>query len=310
MSSVENFDLAVNIGGLQMPNPVTVGSGTYGMGVEMLRVASVNSLGALVLKSLTVKPRLGNPTPRLAETPAGMLNAIGLENPGIDAFLSGPFSAIRKSISCPIVANIAGYQLEEYVTLTARLQATEGIDAIEMNVSCPNVGAGGLAFGVQADRLKELVSAVRAETSLPLWVKLSPNVTDIVEIAQAALAGGADALTLVNSLLGTDIDLQTRRPVLANVTGGLSGPAIRPVALRMVQQVYAATGATIIGLGGIASVEDAMKFILAGASAVAIGTANFIRPDWAPKLSKELAHMGKEMGASSIAELVGSLITD
>ncbi len=310
MTKSESFDLAVNVGGLEMANPVAVGSGTYGMGMEMNRIADVNSLGAVVLKSLTLEPRPGNNTPRLAETPAGMLNAIGLENPGVDAFLASHLEQVRRMVTVPLIANIAGYREEEYVELARKLSATEGIAALEMNVSCPNVGAGGLAFGVQPAPLEKLVTAVRAETELPLWVKLSPNVTDIVAMARAALAGGADALTLVNTLLGMDIDVATRKPVLANVTGGLSGPAIRPVALRMVHQVYAATGATIIGLGGIASAEDALKFVLAGATAVAVGTMNFVAPDWSTKLPGEMAARATGLGAGSIRELVGKLKID
>jgi dihydroorotate dehydrogenase (NAD+) catalytic subunit len=310
MTESNSFDLAVNIGGLEMANPVTVGSGTYGMGMEMNRIADVNALGAVVLKSLTVEPRPGNSTPRVAETPSGMLNAIGLENPGVDGFLASHLEQVRRMVKVPLVANIAGYRKEEYVELAAKLSAAEGIAALEMNVSCPNVGAGGLAFGVEPALLEKLVAAVRAETRLPLWVKLSPNVTDIVAVARAALAGGADALTLVNTLLGMEIDVAARKPVLANVTGGLSGPAIRPVALRMVHQVYTATGATIIGLGGIASADDALKFILAGAAAVSVGTMNFVDPNLSTKLPGEMAERAAELGAGSIRELVGTLNTE
>ncbi len=309
MSAPASFDLSVNVGGLQMANPVTVGSGTYGMGMEMARIAEVGNLGAVVLKSLTLEPRTGNPVPRVAETPSGMLNAIGLENPGVDAFLSTYLEQVRRVVACPLVANIAGHRREEYVELARRLSGAEGIAALELNVSCPNVGAGGLVFGTDPDLLRGLVAAVRAETGLPLWVKLSPNVTDIVSIARAALDGGADALTMINTLLGMEVDLERRRPVLANVTGGLSGPAIRPVALRMVRQVYEATGATIIGLGGIGSAEDALKFILAGAKAVSVGTMNFVRPDWSAKLPAEIAERAAQLGAASVRELVGTLKT-
>ncbi len=304
------FDLAVDVGGLKLANPVVVASGTYGLGMEMARIADVNDLGAVVLKSLTVKPRAGNATPRVAETPSGMLNAIGLENPGVDAFLSSYLDQVRRIVKVPLVANIAGHRVEEYVELAAKLSGAPGIAALEVNVSCPNVGAGGLAFGTDPHRLRDLVVAVRQATKLPLWVKLTPNVTDIVAAAEAALAGGADALTLINTLLGMEVDVESRRPVLANATGGLSGPAIRPVALRMVHQVYQATGATIVGTGGIADAEDAMKFVLAGATAVSIGTMNFVRPDWAPRLPAEIAERGAELGAQSLGELVGALKTD
>jgi dihydroorotate dehydrogenase (NAD+) catalytic subunit len=310
VSAPASFDLSVNVGGLQMANPVTVGSGTYGMGMEMARIADVGKLGAVVLKSLTLEPRAGNPVPRVAETPSGMLNAIGLENPGVDAFLATYLEQVRRLVTCPLVANIAGHRREEYVELARRLTNAEGVAALELNVSCPNVGAGGLVFGTDPDLLRGLVTAVRAETGLPLWVKLSPNVTDIVSVARAALDGGADALTLINTLLGMEVDLQTRRPVLANVTGGLSGPAIRPVALRMVRRVYEATGATIIGLGGIGSAEDALKFILAGATAVSVGTMNFVRPEWSAELPAEIAKRAAQLGATSVRELVGTLKTE
>ncbi len=309
MGDSSKFDLAVDVGGLQLANPVTVGSGTYGLGMEMNRIADVNSLGAVVMKSLTVKPRAGNATPRVAETPSGMLNAIGLENPGVDAFLKSYLDQVRRIVKVPLVANIAGHREEEYVELARKLSHATGIAALEMNVSCPNVGAGGLAFGVDPEKLERLVSAVRAETELPLWVKLSPNVTDIVAVAQAALSGGADALTLINTLLGMEVDLASRKPVLANVTGGLSGPAIRPVALRMVQQVYTATQATIIGLGGITSADDALKFIMAGATAVSVGTMNFVDPDGSAKLPAQIAGRAAELGAGSIKELIGTLNT-
>jgi len=309
MADSGSFDLAVNVGGLEMANPVTVGSGTYGLGMEMSRIAEVNSLGAVVMKSLTVEPRGGNPAPRVAETPSGMLNAIGLENPGIDAFLKSHLEQVLRVVKVPLVANIAGHRQEEYVELARRLSGIAGIAGLEMNVSCPNVGAGGLAFGVDPGKLEGLVAAVRSETELPLWVKLSPNVTDVVAVARAAISGGADALTLINTLLGMEVDLASRKPVLANVTGGLSGPAIRPVALRMVRQVYAETGATIVGLGGITSADDALKFILAGATAVSVGTMNFVDPDRSARLPGEIARRASSLGARSVTELVGTLDT-
>jgi dihydroorotate dehydrogenase (NAD+) catalytic subunit len=263
------------------------------------------------LKSLTVEPRSGNPPPRIVETPAGMLNAIGLENPGLEAFLRTYVPQLRP-LGVPLIANIAGHSVDDYRELARRLtrDAAGLFAAIELNVSCPNVGSGGLHFGTDAGRLRELVSAVRPETTLPLIVKLSPNVGDVVAVAKAALDGGADALTLINTILGMAVDLKTRRPKLANVTGGLSGPAVKPVALRMVHEVWRATHAPIIGLGGITSAEDALEFIVAGASAVAVGTWNFVEPTSAPKLSQQMADRAKELGASSIRELVGSLRVD
>jgi dihydroorotate dehydrogenase (NAD+) catalytic subunit len=307
----ERADLAVEIGGLKLANPVLAASGTFGFGMEMIRIAEVQRLGAVVLKSLTVKPRAGNPPPRIVETPAGMLNAIGLENPGIEAFLRTYLPQVR-SLGVPLVANIAGASSPEYAELARRLtRETDGaIAALELNVSCPNVGHKGLQFGTDPEALRALVAAVRAETHLPLIVKLSPNVTDIVAVARAALDGGADALTLINTLLGLAVDLETRRPKLANVTGGLSGPAIKPVALRMVREVWQATRAPIIGLGGIACAEDALEFMVAGAAAVAVGTWNFVAPTAATRLPDEIARRAAELGAGSVRELVGTLKTD
>jgi len=302
------FDLSARIGPLALANPVLVASGTFGFGMEMARIAEVGRLGAVVMKSLTLKPRAGNPPPRIVETPAGMLNAIGLENPGIDGFLRTILPQAGR-LGVPLVANIAGSTVDDYVQLAGRLsrEAAGAVAAIEMNVSCPNVGAKGLHFGVSPELLEGLVAAVRSQATLPLIVKLSPNVGDIVEVAQAALAGGADALTLINTLLGMAVDVRTRRPKLANVTGGLSGPAVKPVALRMVHQVWRATRAPIIGLGGIATAEDAIEFLMAGASAVAVGTWNFIEPTAAAELPEKIAARAAELGAASVSELIGTL---
>jgi len=304
-------DLATRLGPLRLANPVLAASGTFGFGMEMARIAEVRKLGAVVMKSVTAKPRAGNPPPRIVETPAGMLNAIGLENPGIDGFLKTILPQAG-NLGVPLIANIAGETVEEYAGLARRLsaEAAGAIVAIELNVSCPNVGAKGLHFGVAPKLLRGLVAAVRAETKLPLIVKLSPNVTDIVEVAKSALAGGADALTLINTLLGLAVDVPARRPKLANVTGGLSGPAVKPVALRMVHQVWRATGAPIIGLGGITNAEDALEFIVAGAAAVAVGTWNFVEPAAAAELPGRIAARAAELGAGSVAELVGSLKLD
>lgn len=303
-----NFDLTTRLGPLGLANPVLVASGTFGFGMEMARISDVKNLGAVVMKSLTLKPRSGNPPPRIAETPSGMLNAIGLENPGIDGFLKTILPQ-AKNLGVPLIANIAGGSVDEYAELARRISAeTAGhVVAIEMNVSCPNVGAEGLHFGVDARRLTEVVAAVRAGTKLPLIVKLSPNVTDIVEMARAAMAGGADALTLINTLMGMAIDIRTRRPKIANVTGGLSGPAVKPVAVRMVHQVYRATKAPIIGLGGITNAEDAIEFFMAGASAVSVGTWNFVEPTASAALPAMIAERAAELGFSSVQEMVGSL---
>jgi len=304
----DSVDLSVVLGGLELANPVLAASGTYGFGMEMARVAEVGNLGAVVLKSLTVKPRSGNAPPRIVETPSGMLNAIGLENPGVDYFLKALLPQVR-GLGVPLVANIAGETAGEYAELARRISAESGgaIAAIELNVSCPNVSAGGMAFGVAEKPLREVVGAARAETKLPLIVKLSPNVTDIVALARAAMEAGADVLSLVNTLVGMAVDVESRRPVLANVTGGLSGPAIKPVALRMVHQVWLAIKAPIIGMGGITSAEDAMESIIAGATAVAVGTMNFVAPDWSARLPREIAARAAQLGASSLRELVGTL---
>lgn len=297
------MDLAINLGGLRLRNPVLAASGTYGFAREYAALYSPALLGAVCTKCVTLEPRAGNRPPRVTETPAGMLNSIGLENPGVDAFLRDELPWLRDQGAC-VVVNIAGHTVAEYGRLTARLDGTPGIAALEVNVSCPNVDRGGMAFGVSAKATEAVMRSVRRETSLPLICKLSPNVTDIVEIASAAEECGADALSLINTLLGMAIDVATRRPVIGNTFGGLSGPAIKPVALRMVWQVRRAVKLPLLGMGGIACPEDAVEFVLAGASAVAVGSAVFSNPLLPLEVAVGLAGYLSETGLS-LADAVG-----
>jgi len=273
----KTVDLHTNLGGLKLPSPVLVASGTFGFGREYGALLPLSLLGGICTKCVTLEPRAGNRPPRVTETPAGMLNSIGLENPGLDAFLREELPWLRAQ-GMPVVVNIAGHTIAEYGRLASRLDGHDGISALEVNVSCPNVERGGMTFGVSPRATEAVMKAVRKETSLPLICKLTPNVTEITDLAQAAEQGGADVLSLINTLLGMAIDVETRRPVIGNTFAGLSGPAIRPVAVRMVWQVRKAVKLSLIGLGGITSGRDAMEFILAGASAVAVGSAIFRDP--------------------------------
>jgi dihydroorotate dehydrogenase (NAD+) catalytic subunit len=306
---VSAVDFSVDFCGLRLRNPVMVASGTFGYGTEYADLVDVSSLGALVTKAVTREPREGNPPPRICETPAGMLNAIGLQNPGVEAFLADKLPALRQ-FGVPIIVNVAGKDVEEYVAVARRLAEAEGVAALELNVSCPNVKAGGLHCGVRADLTAELVAAVKQACPLPLITKLSPNVTDLVSIARAAVAAGSDALSLINTLLGMAIDVEEQRPVLANITGGLSGPAIRPVAVRMVWEVAHAVSVPIIGMGGIMTARDALEFLLAGATAVAIGTANFVNPDTVAEVLKGLEDYCRRRQVERIADLVGAAAKD
>lgn len=271
------LDLSVNLGGLLLDNPVTVASGTFGYGMEYEDYLDISQIGAIVVKGTTLEPRAGNIPPRIVETPAGMLNAIGLENPGIKVFLQ-EYLPYLKEKGVTVIANIAGNTIEEYARIASLIEETSGVGAIELNISCPNVAKGGLQFGTSADMIAQVVKAVKRETRLPVIPKLSPNVTDIVEMAVAAEEAGADALSMINTLMGMAVDIKTRRPVLGNIFGGLSGPAIKPVALRMIYQVYKAVNIPILGGGGIMNHEDALEFFMVGASAISIGTGNFVHP--------------------------------
>ena len=276
-SKIGRPDLSVDFAGIKLKNPVLTASGTFGYGEEYAAFVDLNRLGGVIVKGISLKPIAGNPPPRIWETPSGMLNAIGLENPGIDVFLREKLPYLRQ-YDTAVIVNIFGYSVDDYLAVAERLDGAAGVSGIEVNISCPNVKAGGMAFGTDLKATSELLSAIRAKTHLPLIAKLSPNVTDVTDFAKAARDAGCDGLSLINTLLGMAIDVRSRKPRLANCTGGLSGPAIRPVAVRMVWQVTQAVSLPVIGMGGIVSAEDALEFILAGASAVAVGTANFMNP--------------------------------
>jgi len=301
-------DLSVDFAGIKLKNPVLTASGTFGYGEEYAEIVDLNRLGGVIVKGISLKPIIGNPPPRIWETPAGMLNAIGLENPGVDVFLRDKLPFLR-NYDTAVIVNIFGYSLEEYVGVTERLDGVSGVSGLEVNISCPNVKAGGIVFGTNVKAAYELLTAVRKATRLPVIAKLSPNVTDITEFAKAARDAGCDGLSLINTLLGMSIDVRTRRPRLANCTGGLSGPAIRPVAVRMVWQAAKAVSLPIIGMGGIMTAEDALEFILAGASAVAIGTANFVNPRATVDVAEGIGEFLRQQGIGSVRELVGQVRT-
>lgn len=300
--------MAVKIGGLALSNPVMTASGTFGYAREFEALVDLNRLGAIVVKGLALKPVKGNPPPRIVETACGMLNAIGLENVGIDAFENEKMPFLR-TLRPPVIANIYGTTVEEYAALADRIDAIDGVAAVEVNVSCPNVKAGGLVFGVDPLAAARVVAAVRRRTRKTVIVKLSPNVTDITVIARSVEQAGADAVSLINTITGMAIDIETRRPRLANVTGGLSGPAVKPVALRMVWQVARAVQVPVIGIGGIRRAEDAIEFFIAGAAAVQIGTANFVNPHTALEVIAGIEGYLREHGIPDVADLVGTLET-
>lgn len=299
-------DMSVEIAGLNLRNPVMTASGTFGYGEEFSQYVNLETIGAFVTKGLSLKPRAGNPTPRIVETPGGMLNAIGLQNVGIDAFIQKKVPFLR-SINTPAIANFFGYTPEEYAELAARLDSIPEVAALEVNISCPNVKQGGIVFGTDPGCAASVVKACRAATSKPLIVKLSPNVTDIVEMALACEGAGADALSVINTLTGMAIDLERRRPVLANITGGLSGPAIKPVALRMVWQVSKVVKVPVIGIGGIMSATDALEFMLAGATAVQVGTASFVNPGAAQEIAEGMEQWLLDHGVGDVKSLIGAL---
>ncbi len=305
MVAAGRVDLSVDLAGLRLVNPVLVASGTFGYGTEYADLVDVSKLGGIITKGITLQPREGNPPPRICETPAGMLNAIGLQNPGVEVFICDKLPALRE-FGIPVIVNIAGETADDYVALAARLSECEAIAALELNLSCPNVKQGGMHFGIDCALTRTVVGAVREATRLPLITKLSPNVTDIAALARAARDGGTDALSLINTLLGMNVDIRRRQPTLANVTGGLSGPAIRPVAVRMVWDVADAVDLPIVGMGGIMSAADALQFIMAGATAVAVGTANFVDPGVTGRIIKDLAVFCEEHGVARIADLIGA----
>ncbi len=300
-------DLSVDFAGIKLKNPVLTASGTFGYGEEFAEFVDLNKLGGVIVKGISLKPIKGNPPPRIWETPSGMLNAIGLENPGVDVFLNEKLPYLRR-FDTAVIVNMFGYSMDEYVQVAERLEGVQGISGIEVNISCPNVKAGGMAFGTDRKATFELLSAIRRATKLPIIAKLSPNVTDVTEFAKAARDAGCDGLSLINTLLGMAIDVRCRRPRLANCTGGLSGPAIRPVAVRLVWQAAMAVSLPIIGMGGIVTGEDALEFILAGASAVAVGTANFINPRATLDVLEGMERFMIEQGVGDIRDLIGKVI--
>ncbi|MBM7867581.1 dihydroorotate dehydrogenase [Heliobacterium gestii] len=299
------LNLQVNLGGLAMKNPVTTASGTFGFGLEFAPFIDLARLGAIVVKGTTLEPREGNATPRMAETPAGMLNAIGLQNPGVDAFLRDYLPPLRE-IETPVIVNLSGNSVDDYGRLASILDGADSVAALEVNISCPNVKQGGIQFGTLPASAAAVTRSVRENTKKPVIVKLSPNVTDITEMARAVVDAGADALALINTLLGMDIDIRTRRPVLANIFGGLSGPAVKPVALRMIYQVHKAVKVPILGMGGIMNGQDAIAFLLAGATAIAVGTANFTNPRATMDILDGIGEYCIREGVRDVNELIGA----
>ncbi|WP_251867632.1 dihydroorotate dehydrogenase [Enterococcus malodoratus] len=298
------MSIAVKLPGLDLKNPIMPASGCFGFGKEYADYYDLNQLGAIMIKATTPKERFGNATPRVAETPSGMLNAIGLQNPGMEVVLQDILPSLEKYQELPIIANVAGACEEDYVEVCAKIgDAPPNVKAIELNISCPNVKHGGIAFGTDPEVAYRLTKAVKEVANVPVYVKLSPNVTDIVPIAKAIEKGGADGFTMINTLLGMRIDLKTRQPILANRTGGLSGPAIKPVAIRLINQVAAVSELPIIGMGGVQTVDDVLEMFMAGASAVAVGTANFTDPYICPKLIEELPIRMAELGIESLEQL-------
>lgn len=296
--------LDIQLPGLDLKNPIMPASGCFGFGREFAELYDLSKLGAIMIKATTVEPRLGNPTPRVAETPAGMLNAIGLQNPGLDKVMAEELPWLER-FDVPIIANVAGSTTEDYVEVARRISTAPNVKALELNISCPNVKQGGITFGTDPVVARELVEQVKAVSKVPVYVKLSPNVTDIVEMAHAVEVGGADGITLINTLIGMRLDEKTGKPVIANGTGGLSGPAVKPIAIRMVYEVYKAVDIPIIGMGGVSCVQDVIDFMSAGASAVAVGTMNFVDPFICPKLIDELPAKLDELGVKHIKEIIG-----
>lgn len=300
--------LDVDFAGIRLKNPVLAASGTFGYGSELSQEVDLSTLGGVITKGISLRPRSGNPPPRIVETPSGMLNAIGLQNVGLEAFLRDKLPYLR-GFDTRVIVNIFGESVDEYRAVAAGLSGVEGVDALEVNVSCPNVKAGGIEFGTDVNQLKALISILKESSDKPLIVKLSPNVGRIADFARAAEEAGADGISLINTVIGMSIDPRTRRPRLANGTGGLSGPAIRPIAVRMVWETARAVKIPVLGMGGILTVDDALEFILAGASAVAVGTATFVNPRAAPDLVEGLRQFIARENIPHVSRLIGGVIT-
>ena len=291
--------------GIEMDNPIIPASGTFGFGYEFAELYDINILGSLSFKGTTLEPRFGNPTPRIAECSSGMLNAVGLQNPGVDAVIERELPKLRQVFNKPAMANVSGFSLEEYVETVRRLDTAPGIGWFEVNISCPNVHGGGMSFGTSPEMARTVTEAVRKVTDKPIIIKLSPNVTDIVAIARACEEGGADGVSLINTLMGMRIDLKRRRPILANKTGGFSGPAIKPVAVRMIYQVYEAVKIPIVGMGGVATAEDVIELMLAGATAVEVGAENLVNPYACRDIINALPAAMEKYGINNLKDIIG-----
>ena len=298
-------NMKVNLSGLQLDNPVIPASGTFGYGYEFAELYDINILGSFSFKGTTKEPRFGNPTPRIAECPMGMINSVGLQNPGIDKVIAEELPKLKKCFNKKVVANISGFSVDEYAYCCERIDKEEQLGIIEVNVSCPNVHNGGMAFGTSAEAAAEVTKAVKAVTTKPVYIKLSPNVTDIVSIAKACEEAGADGISMINTLLGMRIDLKNRKPVVANKMGGFSGSAILPVALRMVYQVYEAVNIPIIGMGGVSSAEDVIEMMLAGATAVEVGAANLAEPFACKNIIENLPKVMEKYKIDSLESIIG-----
>lgn len=301
-------DLTVDIAGLRLKNPVMAASGTFGYGEEFAPYVDLNRIGAIVVKGLSLEPRAGNPPPRIMETPCGMLNAVGLQNVGLHEFIAARLPFLRQ-YETPVIVNIYAESVDEFSVIARKLDEVQGVHALEINISCPNVAQGGMAFGTDPDAAAEATRRVREATDLPVIVKLTPNVTDIAAIAQSVEAAGADAVSLINTITGMSVDVEKRMPHLGNVTGGLSGPAIKPVALRMVWQVVSRVSVPVIGIGGIMTAGDALEYLIVGARAVQVGTANFVNPQAIPDIVDGIEAYLRRHQMMQIGELIGSLRT-
>ncbi len=297
--------MSVTLCGIELDNPIIPASGTFGFGYEFAELYDINILGTFSFKGTTKDPRFGNPTPRIAECTAGMINAVGLQNPGVERVISEELPRLKKCFSKKVMANVSGFSVDDYVYTCERLDACEQVGWLEVNVSCPNVHGGGMSFGTSPEAAAEVVRAVKARTAKPVIVKLSPNVTDIVAIAKACENAGADGISLINTMLGMRINLKTKKPVIANTMGGFSGPAIFPVALRMVYQVSRAVNIPVVGMGGVCSAEDVIEMMLAGATAVEIGAANLVDPYACKKIIEELPHAMGKYGINNLNEIIG-----
>ncbi|MBQ8528538.1 MAG: dihydroorotate dehydrogenase [Clostridia bacterium] len=295
----------VNLCGITLDNPIIPASGTFGFGYEFAELYDINVLGTFSFKGTTLEPRFGNPTPRIAECASGMLNAVGLQNPGVDKVISEELPKLRRVFNKPVMANVSGFSIHEYVETVRRLDGEGDIGWFEVNISCPNVHGGGMSFGTSPEMAEQVTRAVRKVTDKPIIIKLSPNVTDIVSIAKACEAGGADGVSLINTLLGMRIDIKRRRPIIANKTGGFSGPAIKPVAVRMIYQVYEAVKIPIVGMGGARSAEDVIELMLAGATAVEIGAENLVNPYACRDIIEALPSVMEKYGINNLSEIIG-----